>query len=452
MEKLNAAQAKAAAFSRRHSLIIAGAGTGKTSTLIAKTAGIITDGCVEPCRVALLTFSKKAAEEMRERLRIRLGKHADSMFVGTYHAFCLKAVRLHEEAFKSVFGYMKFPSLLTSKQEMLIDEKFYNDYGRSLCGLPFDIIPNLCENINSGKISEYDLVKRAGEELLIAVKHYSKFRNEEKRKIGAFEFDDLITWCNLLYKKNRDFRTWVATRFDYLLVDEFQDTSGNNFLMINNMLSGGATLCAVGDDYQSIYGFRKASPEIMIGFKKYLQNFDRFMLTVNYRSAGEIVAVSNRLIRKNRNQIHKKMVSNMGSGGMVNLCFVNGFDEECRFIAEIINLCDKKFSLAVLYRNNAYGSKVRERLSGICFNDNVNFSTFHSSKGLEYDHVIICGLHNSQVPSPLNCLEEERRLMYVAITRARIRLDIISFGEDRRPLFVDELGLKPRNLMRAGSL
>ncbi len=441
MEMLNRDQARAAAFSRTHSLIIAGAGTGKTSTLISKTAAIVTEGGADPSKIALLTFSKKAAFEMRERLEKRLPGGVGEMFIGTYHSFCYWAMHKHEKILFQYFGYNQFPSLLTREQALKINDAFFEQHGHLLYGIPYNLIPQLSRKISADIKYRKKIEELTCFETVSTILKYPVFFGEGKRAIEAFEFDDLIDWCNRLYLLDSDFNEWMSKCFDYLLVDEFQDTSVRNCTMIKNLLEGGAVLCAVGDDYQSIYGFRQASPEIMMQFGKHFGQVDRFFLTVNYRSHKEIVAVSNRLIRKNRRQIHKRMVSHRGSGGCVKLYSVSSFDQECELIRALLNKNSGYSSCALLFRNNAYGAKLKKNLIDDIEEDRCLFSTFHSSKGLEYDHVILCGLHNSQVPSPLSNIAEERRLFYVALTRASHRLDIISYSEESRPQFIDELKL-----------
>ncbi len=195
----------------------------------------------------------------------------------------------------------------------------------------------------------------------------------------------------------------------------------------------------VGDDYQSIYRFRGAKVEYLVNVKKFFPDAYIHRLTINYRSHSEIVAVSNRFIRHNTFRSKKNIISANGKGGSVRFHRAKNFQDETAIISAIMNN-SKTFAYAVLYRNNYQGDGLRRHITTDV--KDVSFLTMHASKGLEFDAVIISGVKESIIPDRDTDIEDERRLFYVALTRARKELHIIYETDDKGdiPRFAAECG------------
>jgi superfamily I DNA/RNA helicase len=202
--------------------------------------------------------------------------------------------------------------------------------------------------------------------------------------------------------------------------------------------NGEKNLFAVGDDWQAIYGFRNARVEYILGMKKYFPHLRVHKLTINYRSRAELVSVSNRFIKGNKKRTKKKLSAALGRGGSVYHYSVSSFDEECILVK---NLLEKNTGeTAILFRNNRQGEALLKRFPEIEHRENTFFMTIHSSKGLEFNTVIITGVDDAIIPDRNSYIEEERRLFYVALTRAKERLYVVSREASR---FGRELAVRP---------
>ncbi len=196
---------------------------------------------------------------------------------------------------------------------------------------------------------------------------------------------------------------------------------------------------AVGDDFQSIYGFRGSRLEYIVKPEIFFYKPGKHILKVNYRSKKEIVNIAGRFIKKNKNRSSKKLISHKGAGGVVKVKFVSGFEDEAEYVKELLSTLEI-IDIAVLYRNNFQGSYIKQILK---INDSrVKFMTIHASKGLEFNTVILTGLSDKIIPDKSSDIEEERRLLYVAMTRAEENLYLIFHmkGSNEYPCFAKELG------------
>jgi len=204
---------------------------------------------------------------------------------------------------------------------------------------------------------------------------------------------------------------------------------------------------AVGDDWQSIYGFRKASVGYIVKMKEHFPEAAIHRLSVNYRSRKEILSTAVRFIRRNRFRTHKKLVSFKGSGGSVRFYLVESIEDEVRAIADIIAQKDSNMTLAILHRNNWLVRYLKTNLGSLDETARINFMTMHASKGLEFDSVVIGGISDRIIPDRENDIEEERRLLFVACTRAREHLHVIAYRNDNGGIsrFGRELGITDEN-------
>jgi DNA helicase-4 len=200
----------------------------------------------------------------------------------------------------------------------------------------------------------------------------------------------------------------------------------------------------VGDDFQSIYKFRHSRVEYIINAKKFFPGITIHKLTVNYRSHKEIITISNRFINLNKFRTSKKITSHRGKGGKVKLYNIEDMENEAQVLIKIISKVPGNYTIAVLYRNNYQGSFLKSRIESDNSGREIEFMTMHGSKGLEFDTVIIAGISDKIIPDKTSDIEEERRLFYVALTRAKKELHLLYYknGPDELPRFIKEIGYK----------
>ncbi len=277
---------------------------------------------------------------------------------------------------------------------------------------------------------------------------------EEYRQLLAAEqaadFERLMDDLIVMLEKDAAFRNAMQSRYRFIMVDEFQDTSHDNYRLLSLLAGERSALFLVGDDAQSIYRFRGADVGIMTGLHHSRQELVCHVLRRNYRSHSEIVQAANRLIACNKGQIRKKLLAAKGRGGFVRYRKTAGVHDEAAMISGIIRQAGDT-QIAVLYRNNEYGALLRD-LCNETGSGNVRWMTMLASKGLEFPGVIVAGVFEGMVPSPYNELEEERRLFYVAVTRAMCGLYVLyrTQGEEQAHPFVQEM--RRGRLVKAESL
>jgi DNA helicase-2/ATP-dependent DNA helicase PcrA len=317
--KLNRQQSLAARPSGGVECIIAGAGTGKTRTLIAKVKNIISSGMVPPEKILLLTFSRKAADEIRERIRHDLGSAADAITAGTFHSFCLSFLRSLGDDYKRMFGYERFPSVIEEDERLAIHKKLIADRIDSFLGIPLSVICGIIQSSHQMDTYFTDKLDRFG-----ILKEFDEIKKQyiiHKRSHGLIDFEDMIEHTISVINSNETIRSGLCDRYRYILVDEFQDTSDNNFELLKSLLPDkGGNLFVVGDDWQSIYGFRKARVEYIVSIKKYFTQANIITLSKITAHISRIHCTLKQFIRKNRFRTSKKLVSTRGKGGTIKAC------------------------------------------------------------------------------------------------------------------------------------
>lgn len=440
MGTLNKEQLRAARSDTGHHLVIAGAGTGKTTTLLKKVENLVADRVCRADEILLLTFSRRAAEELRQRLLSRIGDAAGEISVGTFHSFCIRFLRENSRAYLLATGMTSFPDVMEEGEGDEMLEKIIRANLVPFMGLPVRVIAGL---VASDFLSP-DIKKRIRE--LSLEEEITRVKNlyaDAKRQMCRIDFSDMMHDAIELLGNQAELREKIQKKYRYILVDEFQDTSEKNFKLLNFLLGKDTGFFAVGDDWQSIYGFRDARVEYVINMKKYFPRVTVHYLTRNYRSFHEIVKVSGAFIRQNRFRTTKKLKACRGRGGMISHLLVHDLGEEVNAVRQLIE--SSNIETAVLYRNNWQGRRLMKELEEAVGNKKIHFMTMHGSKGLEFDRVIIAGVADHIIPDGASDLEEERRLFYVALTRARDELVVISHlkDEEELPRFGRELALRP---------
>lgn len=442
--KLNKEQASAAAPDRGINLVIAGAGTGKTTTMISKLTNVIRNTEISPGNLLVLTFSRKAAEEIKSRLQSRLDKDIKGIFAGTFHSFAFHLLREYSEAYLKHSGFISFPQLITEDEKEKTIKTIIHGNRKQYLGIPDETVFRLSSRLDKLDCATMDKLKSNG--LFELMEQIPRAYARHKKEKLLIDFDDIISHAATLLRQSSEIRERVQQKYKYIFVDEFQDTSSDNFDFLSLLLcSKDPALFMVGDDYQSIYGFRNARVEYLINITRYFPEANVKKLTKNYRSGKKIIKLSNRFIRRNKIRTSKKIIPCRNIKGKVQVHQVQRGKTEPEIIKEIILNSDKNNDVAVIYRNNYQGELLREELAD-CISKRAVFLTMHASKGLEFDTVIIAGISDKIIPDRTSDIEEERRLFYVAITRAKDALHLLYHQNSKgdEPRFIKELGYRNR--------
>ena len=363
-DKLNEQQKEGVFTTEGAVLILAGAGSGKTGVLTHRIAHLIDDLGVNSYNILAITFTNKAAKEMKERVDRLVGMGADSAWIMTFHAACVRILR----RYICRIGYdNNFTIYDTDDQKSVIkdilkrknlDPKQYKD--RTI----LSVISNAKDNL----ISPDDMYQSSGGNYntMKTAEIYREYQ-EQLKKNNAVDFDDLIVNMVKLLKTNKETREYYQNRFKYIMVDEYQDTNRAQFNLIRLLAGGHGNLCVVGDDDQSIYKFRGADINNILDFEKYFNDAKIIKLEQNYRSTQKILDVANEVIKNNAGRKDKRLWTSVKDGTKVIFnVYENGY-EEARGIAEDIahrHLHDRKdySDFAILYRTNAQSRSLEEKL------------------------------------------------------------------------------------------
>jgi Superfamily I DNA and RNA helicases len=369
LEGLNAEQRQAVSCVDGPVLIVAGAGSGKTRVLTCRIANILGRG-VDPSRIMALTFTKKAATEMKERIAMMVGpQKARRIVMGTFHSIFIRFLREYADllGFPSSFTiYDQSDSTSAVKacvKELGLDDKVYK---------PKDVLSRISLAKNN---LVTDAAYRNSQQILLKDSAAKKPRlcdiyslySAKCRKSGVMDFDDILLYMNILLRDHPDAKAAIASRFDYIMVDEYQDTNFSQYLIMKKLSETHRNLCVVGDDSQSIYAFRGAKIENILNFRKDYPESRTFRLEKNYRSTSNIVDAANSLIAKNQNRIPKTCVAVGETGEKVRLLKSwNEQEEASRVASEIIARMQsdhaKYQDFAILYRTNSQSRALEEAL------------------------------------------------------------------------------------------
>ncbi len=367
--ELNENQLAAVLYNEGPSLVIAGAGSGKTRVLTYKVAHLMEQG-LEPWRILALTFTNKAAREMRDRIGKRVGEHrARYLWMGTFHSMFLRILRAEAEYIGfppnfTIYDQTDSKSLLKSIiKEMQLDDKTYK--------------PNVVQcRISNAKNRLMTAQMYAADALAVADDRQAKvpatrdiyLRYQERcRQAGAMDFDDILLYTYLLFKQHPEVLERYAEQFAYVLVDEYQDTNYAQHCIVWQLTQSRQRVCVVGDDAQSIYSFRGANIDNILGFTRQYSDARIFKLEENYRSTQMIVGAANSLIDKNSEQIRKEVYSRQEVGAPLQLIEAYSDVEEGEMVVRRILTLKRREDLsndsfAILYRTNAQSRVFEEVL------------------------------------------------------------------------------------------
>ncbi|NPA45327.1 MAG: UvrD-helicase domain-containing protein [Chlorobi bacterium] len=369
LNQLNDAQKQAVINYKGPSLIIAGAGSGKTRVLTYRIAHLLKNG-VKPWKILALTFTNKAAKEMKERIGMLVGEErARSLWMGTFHSIFAKILRKEAQVLGypssfTIYDTVDTKSVLKSIiKELQLDDKIYkvNSVYSRISGAKNNLITAAAYEGNAqAKINDE---KARMPEIHRIYKIYSLRCFQS----GAMDFDDLLLNVNILFRDHPEVLTKYQNMFDYILVDEYQDTNFSQYLIVKKLSEQHKNICVVGDDAQSIYSFRGAKIENILKFQKEYPTHKLFKLEQNYRSTKVIVNAANSVIEKNKNRIKKDVFSENEDGNKIKIIESLTDNEEGFLIANKISesvIVDKTQyqDHAILYRTNAQSRIMEEAL------------------------------------------------------------------------------------------
>lgn len=465
---LTVAQQTACVTNNDHTLVVAGAGSGKTAVIMAKAAYLLYRKLAQPEQILLLAFGQKAAEEMRDRIRQRLPKVADRIQVKTFHSFGLfllkqkygQQLSSNQQSISTQQVQSLHQQLLASDSEYQTSfatlSQTYNFNDRTFCQLVVRCLPVLKENGLPEK-TEPNLAKVLTQLTEVLAQTSSA---------NSIDFSDMITTSEQLLAAGE-----ITHDYKYIIVDEYQDISAGRVKLLQTLIATGQNtrLFAVGDDWQSIYRFNGSDLRCFTDFNAYFSPSERINLDTSFRFNNKIAAVSSEFIQQNPHQLKKQVQCLQKiNEPAVHLFSVQDYLPETAQILEHINReashLNRQISVLLIGRNAA------EKTPGLAsFNLHqqsyshlsVEYVTAHSSKGLEADICIILAVDEGVFPSkrqthPL--LEavlapqedypnaEERRLFYVALTRARHQVYVL-YQQGKGSKFIDELKTYPADLI-----
>ena len=366
LENLNKEQLCAVKNIQGTQLVIAGAGSGKTKVLTTRIAHLLQNG-VSPSNILAVTFTNKAAKEMRERLSLIAGADAVKyMWGGTFHSICGRILRRDIDKYKFPSGrhldknftvYDEQDSLAVIKQtvkKLNFDEKIYAP----------KLIKSIISNAKNKMQDAYTFATFArdfkGQRISQIFDEYERVLNNN----NAMDFDDMLMLCVKLLEQNEEVRNFYDKRFRHILVDEFQDTNPTQYNLIKLLYGNGkdtGSLCVVGDADQSIYSWRGADFRIILNFKNDFKDCKLVKLEQNYRSTEKILKAANSIIENNEQRVEKVLYSNKGEGEKITYYEAADDADEANFIASTIKRTSADYNrFAVLYRTNAQSRSLEE--------------------------------------------------------------------------------------------
>ena len=371
-DTLNREQKEAVMETEGPLLLLAGAGSGKTRCITHRIAYLIDECGVKPWNILAITFTNKAAGEMRERVDKLVGFGADQVWVSTFHSLCVRILRRHIDRLGFENGFTIYDAddqktvMKGICKRLNIDTKTYKE--RALLGA----ISSAKDELISVREYELDAANDFGK--AVYAKAYREYQ-ETLQKNNALDFDDLIVKTVELFKNCPEILDSYQERFQYIMVDEYQDTNTAQFELVKLLAQKYRNLCVVGDDDQSIYKFRGANIRNILDFEKYFPEAKVIKLEQNYRSTQSILDAANAVISNNEGRKDKALWTDRGAGNKIHFRSFDNAYEEAEFIAEDICKKVKKEGAAykdcaVLYRTNAQARLLEERMimEGVPYN------------------------------------------------------------------------------------
>ena len=364
IEGLNDKQKEAVLATEGPCLVIAGAGSGKTKVLTHKIAYLMTEKNVKPWNILAITFTNKAANEMKERVEKLVGEAAKDMWIGTFHSICVRILRKYIDRLGFDHSFLIFD---TSDQRTLIkecmkalkiDDKMFTD--RS-------VLAEISNGKNEMLEPKAYQTKYAGDYRKEVIGRIYELYQQRLKENNAIDFDDIINFTIKILTQNEDALEYYTNKFHYVLVDEYQDTNKAQFTLVTILASKYGNITVVGDNDQGIYSFRGADITNILNFEKDFPGTQIIKLEQNYRCTGNILKAANAVIKHNENKYEKKLWTENDEGALPIIHKSDDEYDEGRYIVEEINHLRReeyfKYSdFTILYRMNSQSRAIEEIL------------------------------------------------------------------------------------------
>lgn len=362
LEELNDRQKEAVLYNEGPLLIIAGAGAGKTKTLTTKIAYLIEEKGVSPYNILAITFTNKAAKEMKDRIYMQIGSTAKKLQVSTFHSFGLKLLRENFD----VLGYDKNFVIMDSDDSLTVVKKIIKDMGYDPKIYNPRAIRNKISSCKNEMMSPEAYERLAVSDYEKVVKEVYEKYNLKLQRNNSVDFDDLLLLPIELFKKHPDILKRYQELYKYILIDEYQDTNEAQYILTKLLSEKNRLITCVGDDSQSIYSFRGANYKNILNFEKDYKDAKTILLEENYRSTSNILDAANQVIKNNKMRKDKNLWTSRGVGEKIKYYRAYNERDEAQYvirkIKELINRDVEYKDIAVLYRTNAQSRVLEEEM------------------------------------------------------------------------------------------
>ncbi len=362
LEELNDKQKEAVEYNEGPLLIIAGAGAGKTKTLTTKIAYLIEEKKASPYSILAITFTNKAAKEMKDRLLLTIGNDVKKLTVSTFHSFGLKLLRENYQA----LGYDKNFVIMDSDDSLTVVKKILKDMGYDPKVYNPRAIRNKISSCKNEMMSPAQYERYAVSDYEKVIKEVYEKYEEKLYKNNSVDFDDLLLLPIKLFKQFPDVLERYQDLYQYILIDEYQDTNEAQYILTKLLSEKNRNITCVGDDSQSIYSFRGANYKNILNFEKDYKDAKIILLEENYRSTSNILDAANSVIKHNKQRKDKKLWTSRGIGEKIKYYRAYNEKDEANYVVKKINdLINKGIEykdIAVLYRTNAQSHTIEEEL------------------------------------------------------------------------------------------
>ena len=360
LDYLNDRQKEAVLYGDGPLLILAGAGSGKTSVLTKRVAYLIKERNISPKNIVAITFTNKAAKEMKERIIKEVGKEGCDIQISTFHSFGLRIIRENYEK----LGYEKNFTIIDSDDSLTVVKKILKDMGIDTTRFNPKFIKNQISSCKNEMVTPEKYQNLVNDELSdITCKVYKKYQDTLLRN-NSLDFDDLLIKPIELFNKYKEVLENYQELFKYVFIDEYQDTNESQYILSKMISAKYKNICVVGDDAQSIYSWRGANFKNILNFEKDYKNAKVILLEQNYRSTKTILKAANSVIKNNINKKDKNLWTDNEAGEKIKYVRANDEKDEASYVTrEIRNLVNNGVSLddiAVLYRTNAQSRTIEE--------------------------------------------------------------------------------------------
>ena len=365
---LNAGQLAAIQFEQGAQLVVAGPGSGKTRVITHRLAWLVESGLVQPWRMLAVTFTNKAAREMRVRVESLLGDKAVGLQIGTFHAMCARWLSMYGEAIDIPANY----AIYDAEDQLALMKRVVENLNLDPKRFARPALSAVSRAKNDALTPE-KFKKKVEEDSPssyfqeVTIRAYIDYQNA-LRHVPALDFDDLLVETDRLLEEDLVTRDRLAGRYQHVLVDEFQDTNSLQYRIARSLASIHRNICVVGDPDQTIYSWRSADPQNLNTFLTDFPEAETVLLNQNYRSTKPILDAASNLIQHNKNRVERKLWTDRSGGDQIGLYIAGNDDDEGGFVAKEIQrlLTDEGKTLsdiAVLYRTNAQSRAFEEALN-----------------------------------------------------------------------------------------